>query len=48
MDKETTHLFNSYKELDHSDFIAMSIQELYDLRHDMLTLKDRLGELLKE
>ena len=48
MDKETIHLYNSYKALDESIFKTMSIEELFDLRHDMMGLLSRLEELLKE
>ncbi len=48
MDQETNELYNSYTGLNNTVFKAMSIQELFDLRHDMLGLRDKLGELLKE
>lgn len=48
MDKETIYLYNSYKALDTSVFKTMSIEELFELRHDMLGLLSRLGELMKE
>ena len=48
MNKETIHLYDSLQELNDSVLKTLGIQELFDLRHDMLALLDNLGELLSE
>ncbi|MGI9531090.1 hypothetical protein [Lutimonas sp.] len=48
MDQETLHLIDKYQQLDQRFFATLSIQELFDLRHDMLHLKNKLGQLLEE
>ncbi len=48
MDQETVNLYESYQGLNNTVFKTMSIQELFDLRHDMLDLTNKLAELLKE
>ncbi len=48
MDQETIDLYDNFQELNNTVFKAMSIEELFDLRHDMLDLMNELGELLKE
>ena len=47
MDRETIDLYNRCVELDNSVFQVMSVQELFDLRHEMLELKNVLEDLLK-
>ena len=41
-------LYNRYKEFDNHVFSSMSIQELFDLRHEMLDLLNKLDDLLSE
>ena len=48
MDQETINLVDRYCRLDNHVFKAMTIQELFDLRHDMLNLKHKLAELLDQ
>jgi len=48
MDQETIDLYESFQELNNTVFKAMSIQELFDLRHYMLDLMNELGALLNE
>ena len=48
MDEETIDLYESCKELNNTFFQGMSIQELFDIRHDMLGLMNELGQLLRE
>jgi len=48
MDQETINLYENYQELNNTVFKTMSIQELFDLRHEMLDLMNKLTELLKE
>ena len=48
MDRETIDLYVRYEGMDDTVFKSMSIQELFDLRHDMLELKNKLGSLLKD
>jgi len=45
MDHERTNLYRSLQGLENTDFKDMSIQELFDLRHDMLNLLNTLSEL---
>ena len=42
------HLYDDNLGLTKSTLKAMSIEELFDLRHDMLDLINNLAELLKE
>lgn len=48
MDKETMNLYDSCEGLNNTVFEEMSIQELFDIRHDMLDLMNKLGQLLSE
>jgi len=48
MDQETVSLYESYQGLNNTVFKTMSIQELFDLRHEMLDLMNKLTESLKE
>ena len=48
MDQETLDLYDSCKDLNNTIFQGMSIQELFDIRYDMLGLMDKLGQLLNE
>lgn len=48
MDRETIDLYNRCVELDNSVFQVMGVQELFDLRHEMLELKNILEDLLKD
>lgn len=48
MDKETMDLYDSCEELDNTVLQKMSIQELFDIRHDMLYLMNQLGQLIRE
>ncbi len=48
MDRETIDLYIRYEGLNETDIQEMSIQELFDLRHDMLELMNKLGGLLKK
>ena len=47
MDRETIDLYIRYEGLSDTEIQDMSIQELFDLRHDMLELMNKLGSLLK-
>ena len=46
MDRETINLYSRYEALSDTDIQGMSIQELFDYRHDMLELLNRFGALL--
>lgn len=46
MDRETIDLYVRYEGMNDTVFKGMSIQELFELRHDMLELKNKLGSLL--
>ena len=48
MDQETIDLFASYDGLNSAVLQGMSIQELFDIRFDMLDLMNKLEQLLKE
>ena len=48
MDQETVNLYESYQGLNNTVFKTMSIQELFDLRHEMLDLMNKLTESLKD
>ncbi|UCE94627.1 MAG: hypothetical protein JSV73_04975 [Flavobacteriaceae bacterium] len=48
MRKESIHLYDNLQGLNNSVLKTMGIQELFDLRHDMLALMDNLSELLDE
>ncbi len=48
MNQETIDLHYSYQGLNNTVFKAMSIQELFNLRHYKLGLMNKLAELLKE
>ncbi len=48
MRKETMDLYDRYKEFDNHDFSSMSIQELFNLRHEMLDLLNKFDDLLSE
>lgn len=41
-------LYDSCEGLNNTVFQEMSIQELFDIRHDMLDLMDKLGQLLSK
>ena len=47
MDRETIDLYIRYETLSDTDIQSMGIQELFDLRHEMLELMNKLGGLLK-
>jgi len=47
MDNKTIDLCVRYEALTDTDIKSMSVQELFDLRHDMLELMNKLGKLLK-
>lgn len=42
------NLYDSCEGLNNTVFEEMSIQELFDVRHDMLNLMNKLGQLLSE
>jgi hypothetical protein len=44
MDQETLDLYNTFKGLNSSVFQTMTIQELFELRHEMLELLNKLGD----
>ena len=46
MDRETISLYTRYEALSDSDIQNMSIQELFEYRHDMLELLNKMGALL--
>lgn len=46
MDNKTIDLCIQYEALTDSDIKSMDIQELFDLRHEMLELLNKLGKLL--
>ena len=46
MDRETINLYTRYEALSDSDIQSMSIQELFEYRHDMLELLNKMGALL--
>lgn len=46
MNKEMIHLLARFENLDDAEIKSMSIQELFDLRHDMLALRNKLEALL--
>ena len=48
MNKNTIHLYDNLQELNDNYLKTLGIQELFDLRHDMLALIEYLGELLSE
>ena len=48
MRKETIDLYDRYKEYNNHVFSSMSIQELFNLRHEMLGLLNQLDDLLSE
>ena len=48
MNREMIHLLATYENLNDAQIKSMSIQELFDLRHEMLALRDKLGVLLRE
>ncbi len=48
MRKETLDLYDRYKEYNHHVFSSMSIQELFNLRHEMLDLLNKFDDLLSE
>ena len=48
MDRETINLYSRYEALSETDIQGMSIQELFDHRHSILELRNKLGELLNE
>ena len=48
MNRETIHLYDRLEGLNDSVLKTLGVQELFDLRHDMLALMDNLGELLRE
>ncbi len=48
MRKETIDLYDRYKEFNTHDFSSMSIQELFNLRHEMLDLLNKFDDLLSE
>ena len=48
MRKETLDLYDRYKGFDNHVFSSMSIEELFNLRHEMLDLLNKLDDLLTE
>ena len=46
MDRETINLYSRYEALSETDIQGMSIQELFEYRHGMLELQNKLGALL--
>jgi len=48
MHKETRDLYDRYKEYNNCDFSSMSVQELFNLRHEMLDLLNKFDDLLSE
>jgi hypothetical protein len=48
MDRETIDLYLRYEALNNTDIQGMGIQELFELRHDMLELLKKLGGLLED
>ena len=48
MNREMIRLLATYENLNDAQIKSMSIQELFDLRHEMLALRDKLGVLLRE
>ena len=46
MDRETIYLYSRYEALSDTDIQGMSIQELFDNRHGMLELLNKMGALL--
>lgn len=48
MDRETINLYLRYEALNDTDIQSMGIQELFELRHDMLELLKKLGGLLED
>ena len=48
MHKETIDLYDRYKEFNSHVFSSMSVQELFNLRHEMLDLLNKFEDLLSE
>lgn len=48
MHKETIDLYDRYKEFNNRVFSTMSVQELFNLRHEMLDLLNKFEDLLSE
>jgi hypothetical protein len=48
MNQEIMDLFDRYKEFNNHVFSSMSIQELFNLRHEMLDLLNKFEDLLTE
>ena len=48
MDTKTIDLCLQYEALTKDDIQGMNIEELFDVRHDMLELLNKLGNLLKK
>ncbi len=48
MNREMINLLVSFENLNDAQIKRMSIQELFDLRHEMLVLRDKLGILMAE
>lgn len=46
MDRETINLYSRYEALSETDIQGMTIQELFEYRHGMLELQNKLGALL--
>jgi len=46
MDRETINLYSRYEALSDTDMQDMSIQELFEYRHGMLELLNKMGALL--
>jgi hypothetical protein len=46
MEREIANLWVRCENLNDAEIKRMSIQELFDLRHDLLTLKNKLEEFL--
>lgn len=48
MNNETLQLYENLHGLNDSVIKTLGVQELFDLRHQMLALLDNLGELMNE
>jgi len=48
MDRENIKLYIKCEALNDNVFKTMSIEELFDLRHDMLQLRNKIGTLLTD
>lgn len=48
MNRETKDVYCSYQGLTNNAIKSLSIQELFDLRHELMGHLNKLGELLKD